>query len=366
MRNQEIAKGLRLIAEGFTTLAVAYEKSPEITGVDMSKEGDKTVVSNVIPMTQKVVKQEVVEPVKEVKQEPKKEEVKEAQPVAVGTFPTEEELNALSYNDLKIKAKELGVKAVGSKKVIIENILASVGNVDAIPEEPSKEEDFTEQEIDNSVEENQPEEDTLVEIDETEEEPEDEPTLYDQVVADLEGYEDEELANILSDIGISPKGRRQALLAKIVQAIEDGQLVWEDEESETVQEEATEPSKDVEPEEDREVVEEDFVGTEARKHACWEECEEIEKAFDKGELEPKKVLNFLKEYYNNKYVSAGVNEDLNEYIAIQCDLIDDEGTKHEMSDPYYIGDDVFCCGEKLKELKDDLFCEKCGVTYTNE
>ena len=45
---------------------------------------------------------------------------------------------------------------------------------------------------------------------------EEETTLYDQIVTDLEGYSDEELADILSSVGVSPKGKRQALLAKIV------------------------------------------------------------------------------------------------------------------------------------------------------
>lgn len=353
MRNQEIAKGLRLIAEGFQFLAVAYEKEPVITGVDMSSEGDKTVVSVVNPKTKEVVKQEVQEPVKEVKEEPKKE----AQPTPVNTFPTEEELNALSYNDLKAKAKELGVKAVGSKKAIIENILASTGNIDA----PKHEE--VEEALENTTE--LPSEDRGEEVLVNEDEEalaDDEETLYDQVTRDLEGYSDEELANILSEVGISPKGRRQALLAKIVQAIEDGKLEWEDdsEEQETPQGTTGESSKNNVSED---IEEEDFVGTEARKHACWEECDAIELAVDKGELSHKEILKYLKDYHNGKYVSQGKEADIEEYLAIQCDLIDDEGQKHDLADPYYIGDDIFCCGQHLKELNDDLYCEICGTQY---
>ena len=370
MRNQEIAKGLKLIAEGFTTLAVAFENAPVVTGIDMSSEVDKTSKSVVDTKTNEVVKQEVVEPVKEVKKEETTPvEVKEPQPVPVGTFPTEEELNALSYNDLKAKAKELGVKAVGSKKVIIENILASVGNVDVTEEAP------TEEEMDKAVAEAEvPTEDRgeEIEIDEEVEDededalPEGEPTLYDQVVADLEGYSDEELADILSEVGVSPKGRRQALLAKIVQAIEDGKLEWEDESEETTEDapqEATEPSKDVEPQDDQEVDEDDFVGTEARKQACYEECDRIEEDIEKGNISMKEIIKFLKEYHNGKYVSQGEDADIEEYMAIQCDLIDDEGNKHDLADPYYVGDDVFCCGQHLKQLNDDYYCEICGTTY---
>lgn len=369
MRNQEIAKGLRLIAEGFTTLAVAYENAPVVTGVNMSSEGDKTVKSVINTKTNEVIKQEVVEPVKEV------EEVKEVAPVEnskeeakVTNFPTEEELNALSYNDLKAKAKELGVKAVGSKKAIIENILALNTPKDAKEEVP------TEVEMDKAIEEAEiPTEDRGEEIeiaeevnDEDEEAlPEGEPTLYDQVVSDLEGYSDEELADILSEVGVSPKGRRQALLAKIVQAIEDGKLEWEDEEESdgAIQEQALierTSNKDAEPKEDEE---DDFQGTEARKQACYEECDKIEEDIARGNISMKEIIKFLKEYHNGKYVSQGEDADIEEYMAIQCDLIDDEGTKHDLADPYYVGDDVFCCGQHLKQLNDDYYCEICGTTY---
>ena len=372
MRNQEIAKGLRLIAEGFTTLAVAYENAPVVVGVDMTSGEDKIVKSTINTITDEVVKQEVVEPVKEA------EEVKEITPVEVKeeaevttSFPTEEELNALSYNDLKAKAKEMGVKAVGSKKVIIENILA-LNNVEEVKEE---EEEPTEAEMDKAIEEAEiPTEDRgeEIEIDEEVEDededalPEGEPTLYDQVVADLEGYSDEELADILSEVGVSPKGRRQALLAKIVQAIEDGKLEWEDESEQTTEDapqEATEPSKDVEPQDDQEVDEDDFVGTEARKQACYEECDKIEEDIERGNISMKEIIKFLKEYHNGKYVSQGEDADVEEYMAIQCDLIDDEGNKHDLADPYYIGEDIFCCGQHLKQLNDDYYCEICGTEY---
>ena len=77
MRNKEIAKGLRLIAEGFTTLAVAYES--ELTGVDTTIN-DTTVSNTRNTESEKVISQEVVEPVKE---EPKTE------PVVEETTPVE-------------------------------------------------------------------------------------------------------------------------------------------------------------------------------------------------------------------------------------------------------------------------------------
>ena len=173
-----------------------------------------------------------------------------------------------------------------------------------------------------------------------------ETTLYDQIVSDLEGYSDEELADILSSVGISPKGKRQALLAKIVQAIEEGVLEWEEDE------EATEEPK-----------EEVQDTTNARRVARRKEEERITLAIEKGELSHKEIIKYLKDFNNGRYVSQGLDGDVEEYICIQCDLIDDEGHKHELADPYYVGDDVFCCGQQLQEVDNDLYCEVCGTTY---
>lgn len=370
MMNKEMAKAFTLLAEGFNALALACENigNPLPEAVK--------VVENVVSMpTVQEVKEKVVEPVKEVTPEAKpvvesehdKEEIKvEAEPI------TEASLNALSYNDLKAKAKKLGVKAVGSKKAIIENILASLNNEEVAPvEEPTTvveevtevTEDFTPEEVENSLEDAVIEsEDTGIEVEADEDEiEEDTPTLYDEVARDLEGYTDEELADILSDIGVSPKGRRQALLAKIVQAIEDGQLEWEESDEST-----TTPEPQVEEEEIEDEADALEGYTEARKHACYEICDKIEEDVERGNLSHKEIIKFLKDYNNGRYVSQGLEADLDEYLAIQCDLVDDEGEHHSMSDPYFIGDDVYCCGAKVKELNGDLYCEKCGVTYENE
>lgn len=361
MRNQEIAKAMKLIAEGFTTLAVAFEGAEDtITTVDV-KEVAKEVVKK-------------VEDVKPVLEAPKKEAVVETkeEPTTEGTL-TPEELDAKTYNEIKALAKELGVKAVGSKKSIIDNILAVAGT--PVSENEETEEEVVEAPSKTPVEdEEEVIDDTVEEIEEDNEgeEVDAEETLYDVVERDLADYSDEELADILSDVGISPKGKRQALVAKIVQAIEDGKLAWDEESTEEVVEEKPEPKKATkEPVKKKEVVEEEpedeeetFLGTETRRVACEKEVDSIEKALDKDEISHKEIIKYLKDFYNGKYVSQGLDSDIDEYIAIQCDLIDDEGDKHELADPYYIGDDVFCCGQKLKDVKGDLYCEICGTTYT--
>lgn len=353
MRNQEIAKAMKLIGEGFLTLSKAFE-NPEVVNVqDLEATPTKETTDNVVKLADKkpVVSEDVKE---EVVEEP----VNETAP----TY-TLEELNKMTYNEVKALAKEVGVKAVGTKKAIIDSILETLSEnpiEEAIEDTVEEQEPVVEETIDEVVEdtvedvlEDEEDDSVRVEVDE------DDTTLYDRVVSDLEGYTDEELADILSDIGVSPKGRRQALLSKIVQAIEEGKLEWEDEEaSETVEDE---------PVVEEETVEEDttsFVGTEARRVACEKECEDIELALEKEEISHKEILKFLKDFYNGKYTSQGFDGDVDEYIAIQCDLIDDEGIKHNFEDPYYIGDDVYCCGQHLKDLDNDLYCEICGTTYT--
>ena len=334
MRNKEMAKAFRLLAEGFSTLANAYEIEEVVT--------DTTVVEpvkeEVAPQVEETTTNEVVNEESQVIET--KEEVKEE-----NTY-TYDNLESMTYNEIKALAKELGVKAIGTKKIIIESILAHLGS-EPTPTKDEPVEVATDVDI-QEIEESTDEEVELVEneVDEDEEVEAEDTTFYDQIVSDLEGYSDEELADILSSVGISPKGKRQALLAKIVQAIEEGVLEWEEDE------EATEEPK-----------EEVQDTTNARRVARRKEEERITLAIEKGELSHKEIIKYLKDFNNGRYVSQGLDGDVEEYICIQCDLIDDEGHKHELADPYYVGDDVFCCGQQLQEVDNDLYCEVCGTTY---
>lgn len=334
MRNKEMAKAFRLLAEGFSTLANAYEIEEVVT--------DTTVVEpvkeEVAPQVEETTTNEVVNEESQVIET--KEEVKEE-----NTY-TYDNLESMTYNEIKALAKELGVKAIGTKKIIIESILAHLGS-EPTPTKDEPVEVATDVDI-QEIEESTDEEVEVVEneVDEDEEVEAEDTTFYDQIVSDLEGYSDEELADILSSVGISPKGKRQALLAKIVQAIEEGVLEWEEDE------EATEEPK-----------EEVQDTTNARRVARRKEEERITLAIENDELSHKEIIKYLKDFNNGRYVSQGLDGDVEEYICIQCDLIDDEGHKHELADPYYVGDDVFCCGQQLQEVDNDLYCEVCGTTY---
>lgn len=361
MNNQEISRGFKLLAEGFTVLSQAFSDKV-VTGVDLATGEDKTVTTVVNTKTNEIIKEEVVEPKKEAKKvvdTPKEEETTPKSTI------TKEGLNALSYNEIKALAKEKGVKAVGSKASIIDNILEVLGGT--VQEEVA--EDTTEQvkeiEETSDVEETIEDEEVIEDEEDIEEEVEEEnleeDNLYESVVKDLEDYTDEELADILSDAGLSPKGKRQALLSKIVQAIEDGLIEWADEESEETEEVAEDEIEEVE--DTTEEEEYDFV-TEARKSACMELEKSIRKDFKAKKLSHKEIIKFLKNI-DEEFVSGGVESDLEDYIYVQFNLVDEDGELHEMSDPYYIGETICCCGQQLSELEEDEFvCEICGESYT--
>lgn len=351
-RNQEIAKGLMTISEGFKILSEALLNSEvQITGVDMaSSEGAKTsvVTEKVVDLTKEAIKkaEKSTEAPKKVE---KKEEAKETNSKIDRDY-----LELLSYNEVKAVAKEVGVKAVGSKASIIDNILATQEPTEEVEEEVKADIDVAEDEPDVDLEEDD------------EEVEEEEPSLYDEVVALVEDYTDEELADVLSSIGVSPKGKRQALLAKIVQAVEDGKLDLSDDEEENEEDTTEAPTEDLQADveedvEDEEAEEYDFV-TEARREACEELEKDLRKQFKTKKLTHKEIIKYLKEMFED-FVSNGAEEDLDLYIQSQFDLVDEDGELHDLSDPYYIGESAYCCGAPLSEVDDEFVCEICGATY---
>lgn len=143
-----------------------------------------------------------------------------------------EELNGMSLKDLKEKAKELGVAVRGSKSAIIGRILEALDNAE-------DEEEVVEEE----------------EVIETDDEQEDDVEVGDEVEeVDLEealkDYSVEELAEMLAEAGLSTKGKKQALIAKVIKAVEEGKIEFgeDDEEDEEVEEtvDATEEGIDLE------------------------------------------------------------------------------------------------------------------------
>lgn len=187
-----ILKGLDLIRE-----AVISEMETEVVSVETVKNKIEEVKNDV--ETTPEVEEEVVE---------------------VETNTEAEDLNSKTLKELKDLAKELGVSTKGSKSTIIGRILEAQDNVEEVVEEP-EENILTEEEVE--------------EFEEATETGEENP-----LEAQLNEMSVEELADILAEVGISTKGKKQSLIAKVLKAVEEGKIELADEEETDEEEEVVE------------------------------------------------------------------------------------------------------------------------------
>ena len=188
-----ILKGLDLIRE-----AVISEMETEVVSVE-------------------TVKNKIEEVKNDVETTP---EVEEEAVVEVETNTEAEDLNSKTLKELKDLAKELGVSTKGSKSTIIGRILEAQDNVEEVVEE-TKENILTEEEVE--------------EFEEATETGEENP-----LEAQLNEMSVEELADILAEVGISTKGKKQSLIAKVLKAVEEGKIELADEEDADEEEEVVE------------------------------------------------------------------------------------------------------------------------------
>lgn len=216
-----ILKGLDLIRE-----AVISEMETEVVSVETVKNKIEEVKNDVEPTPE--VEEEVVE---------------------VETNTEAEDLNSKTLKELKDLAKELGVSTKGSKSTIIGRILEAQDNVEEVVEEP-EENILTEEEVE--------------EFEEATETGEDNP-----LEAQLNEMSVEELADILAEVGISTKGKKQSLIAKVLKAVEEGKIELADEE---------------ETDEEEEVVEETVEEVEEPVNDTIEETEDDEEGIELEEI----------------------------------------------------------------------------------
>lgn len=188
-----ILKGLDLIRE-----AVISEMETEVVSVETVKNKIEEVKNDVEPTP----------------------EVEEEAVVEVETNTEAEDLNSKTLKELKDLAKELGVSTKGSKSTIIGRILEAQDNVEEVVEEP-EENILTEEEVE--------------EFEEATETGEENP-----LEAQLNEMSVEELADILAEVGISTKGKKQSLIAKVLKAVEEGKIELADEEDADEEEEVVE------------------------------------------------------------------------------------------------------------------------------
>ena len=329
--NKQILKGLEMIKEGICLiLAENVSESPEET----------PVVSDVTPAS-----------VSEEKE---------------GLSP--EKLDSMSYTEIKKLAKSLNLPAKGSREELVEIILESQGVSPAT-------------EVSDEVE---PEEVEPEEVDPEEEETSVIDPVYDAVMNAVSGMSNEEIADILADVGISAKGKRQTLIDKLIQAVNDGliELDGEEEEVSDSSDEDENENEEVEPaspnnEDDESDDESDDINdfannpniTEERANAAEKEDAKIRKQFKSGKVTRKTLVAFLQDFYDTDEDLSDMSDDevLETYIDAICRMIDDDGNLVEEG-AYMLNGEPACCGRHLVYSEDTgvYVCEHCGTEYEAE
>lgn len=253
-----------------------------------------------------------VEPEEEVTvEEPETEEV-------------EVDLGSMKLKELREYAEELGLNSKGKRAEVEDRIREFLENEDSEEAEEDEVEDET----------------------------------YAKVMQYVNEASDDELREKLEELGLSSKGKREALVEKIYQAVKDGLFEFEDEE----------PSEDVEPEEETdEETSEDLGMTEERAKAIEAMEEQVQEEFEEGKITRKEMVAYLKQVgiaVTKKVEDEAVVEMYTEKLAL---LIDDEGEFHdEGGDPYNINEVPYCCGAPLEEIEGGYRCNVCGTGYEAE
>lgn len=269
--------------------------------------------------------------------------------VTVEEPETEEvDLGSMKLKELREYAEELGLNSKGKRAEVEDRIREFLENED------TEDEEVEEPEVEEESEEPEIEED---EGSEEAEDDEVEDETYAKVMQYVNEASDDELRETLEELGLSSKGKREALIEKIYQAVKDGLFEFEEDE---------EPSEDVEPEEETEESE-DLGMTEERAKAIEAMEEQVQEEFEEGKITRKEMVAYLKQVgiaVTKKVEDEAVVEMYTEKLAL---LIDDEGEFHdEGGDPYNINEVPYCCGAPLEEIEGGYRCNVCGTEYEAE
>ncbi len=281
-------------------------------------------------------------------------------------------LESLETDELIEIAEQAGIKV--DKKVVKANLIEElVEDLDKLVEalealgyyDEEDEEDTVEasEEVIEQEEDEEEEEDEDETVTSTEEETGDEEDERVKIVEEygLEEYTVEELADICAKYELSTKGKKQALIDRIVKGILDGTIELEDEEEEEEEEAQEEEKAPL-----KKVAEHDNPQR-AEKEAEIEA--DIRDKYEKGRLKDTTIKKFLDKYNEGDPECAGCNgcskEDMLEcYVDIHKALVDDDGDLNEFEEPYVRDGEYFCCGRELKELENgNLYCQVCGNEY---
>lgn len=291
------------------------------------------------------------EPVKTTLQAPTPlEDVEESNDdVAVEeTEISEVDLGSMKLKELREYAEELGINSKGKRAELEERIQEFLNS------EESEEEDLDE-EVEDDVEEFEESDESDEDEDSEDEEGSEDDEKYAQVKEYVENASDEEIKETLKELGLSTKGKREALIEKLYQAVKDGlfEFAEDDEDVEDVEEESEELLDDMTPE---------------RAEGVEELQEKVYADFESGDLTRKDMTTYLKQV--GVAVTKKVDDEdvLEMYLNKLALLVDDGGEFHEEGeDPYTVNGVPYCCGAKLEVLEDGGYkCNVCGAEYDDE
>ena len=365
--NKKVIKGLETIAMGLLSVVEGLKEADENNSVEIIAESTNATQDNnntrlsVYEDTKKefvTEKDDNSESVADVTNE------EETSDDSVSGY-TEEQLKGMSYNDLKKLAKELGITAVGNRKELVKKILSV--NATAVTTVNKEDEEEVESVVEHTEEKPAkrptPKSFKKTKVEEPEPEPEPDEDEEDEDIDPIEAkvkeatddMSDSEIRELLNDIGVSSKGKRQALISKLVDAVNEGLLDLGDDEDDSPDE----------------VKSADITEgmTKERKKAYEELCDETSEAFENGEITREDLIEFINSFNgtNDKFKGKSDESLIVEYMELSALLIDDEGNIVEEG-AYTINDEPYCCGHPLKYDEDDekFICECCGSEYEAE
>lgn len=335
---------LKSIAEGINAL-IDLEIGNAIPVSEEPKQEDVPKKSKVASLAEKKAEKKVKE---------KKEEV---------------DVDSMDYRQLKSYASEIGVKAKGTKGQLlkaVKDFLAN-GGEDVGEEVEEKSAKKPARGVASMKAKKKAEEEDTAIVHNTEKE-------VERAIEEQE-LTDDDLRDILKDLGLSAKGGHEVLVSKLADAVDAGELSLDDdeveEETDVAEDEAEETEsekEDVEDEEeDAEEDDEEAEITAERKQAVDDFTAETTEAFENEELSVEDMRDFIKDFGEKISKKASDKEVLAKYIECASMLIDDEGNTVEEG-AYMLNGVPFCCGHALEISEDETSgkCSICGEEYEFE
>ena len=342
---------LKAIAEGINAL-IDIEIGNAVPVSEEPKQEDEPKKFNVASLAEKKAERKVEE---------KKEEV-------------DVDVDSMDYRQLKSYASKIGVKAKGTKGQLLKAVKDFLANGG---EEVAEEEEAEEKPVKKpargvvSMKAKKVEEEEVES--EEENDSEDDNTTIKEVESAIKEQEltDDDLRDILKDLGLSTKGGHEVLVSKLADAVDAGELSLDDDETEDEAEETESGEEDVtddeNAEEDAGESDEEAEITAERKQAIENFTAETTEAFENEEISVEDMRDFIKDFGEKVSKKDSDKEVLAKYIECASMLIDDEGNTVEEG-AYMLNGVPFCCGHALEISEDETSgkCSICGEEYKFE